>query len=1059
MSTVSGMTRANIDQYKRTVRQQLHGKVQVLDSLRENMEKLLTSMQQEIDSVSAQLQAHQGYPIQLVLNLHNEFNTRSSAVQNVEVEMRKIKKEIAELHQNLKGATVTLKSGQKSPNTCNSTPIKPCTVSRPRQPTGLLTEESEVMGFPVNENQFTLLSETEDEEVTDEQEISVNAVVPEVSTYNETPTFLQNSLSVSPVEILSAKSTGNFELEIGDFDDAMYESDLMNVCTKLADECKRITVAGPEWSAGRPDNRSIGARTAAPEPSRCLIGPYATDRQVQTQNTKTAHQKVQAAENDSDKLQMDNTNQQTPSSSRKQALEDQASPTTAVLQPRKPPCFSGQSNEDVHVWTSIIDRWLGYTQGEKIQQLTYIVSLLREHAYEWYSSYETQIGCPGDWETLKIAMPKRFGLSIRVNKARAMFLQLTQDKMTVLQYADKFESCLAQIEDYNEQFYLTKFIFGLSPAILTEVFIQHPVNLLEAKRIAEEIELIQSMCRRQQHGDNEKKANKNLQHRGTQQKGSVHKMLQTKKTWQRLRQYIDSQKIGCKSAQQGAQKSCQENHGPAAKWRLILKDLPLRDRAGYVRRHGSIVTVSLEALTHEKERKSADTTVAGMYMHSPSGGPKAPRVYLRNRLLRRDKERKARDCVRERQLVTSLLETQVSPMSGGTGSCEGVTISALQGWQSRGLRANADGGEGSSVPTSPQTQLYAVSHEDQPKNPRKEDDGILLIVPARVFGHEIRALIDSGATRCFISPAAVTKCALEIETHNTFLELGDGTKVLSRGRAVNVPIVTAGFSAKLNLTVCSLLHDVDIVLGMTWLKAADPLIRWSTGTMYLPDSVTSLQTIMGEWIDQQVKVGTVKVLSTNEDLESLRQASNTVSLQILKSPKFWAVKAQDSQRTWRNSHAQGSAQMTAKFFELNHPSFGMLKVQKLNKNAALPKRSTEGAAGYDLCASHGCTIPVGGNGLVKTGLAIAFPAGLYARIAPRSGLALKKFINVGAGVVDSDYRGDVGVVLFNHGDQDFEVKMGDRIAQMIFEKIDTPVYYSTMETKTSRSKWETESPK
>ena len=116
----------------------------------------------------------------------------------------------------------------------------------------------------------------------------------------------------------------------------------------------------------------------------------------------------------------------------------------------------------------------------------------------------------------------------------------------------------------------------------------------------------------------------------------------------------------------------------------------------------------------------------------------------------------------------------------------------------------------------------------------------------------------------------------------------------------------------------------------------------------------------------------------------------------------------------------------------------MLKVQKLNNNAALPKRSTEGAAGYDLCASQDCIIPAGNKGLVNTGLAISFPAGLYARIAPRSGLALKKFIDVGAGVVDHDYRGEVGVVLFNHGDQDFEVNMGDRIAQLILEKIDTP---------------------
>ena len=75
---------------------------------------------------------------------------------------------------------------------------------------------------------------------------------------------------------------------------------------------------------------------------------------------------------------------------------------------------------------------------------------------------------------------------------------------------------------------------------------------------------------------------------------------------------------------------------------------------------------------------------------------------------------------------------------------------------------------------------------------------------------------------------------------------------------------------------------------------------------------------------------------------------------------------------------------------------------------------------------------------MKTGLSIPFPPGLYARIAPRSGLALKKFIAVGAGAVDSDYRGDVGVVLFNHGDQDFQIKMGDRITQLILERIDTP---------------------
>ena len=381
----------------------------------------------------------------------------------------------------------------------------------------------------------------------------------------------------------------------------------------------------------------------------------------------------------------------------------------------------------------------------------------------------------------------------------------------------------------------------------------------------------------------------------------------------------------------------------------------------------------------------------------------------------------------------------MSPMSGGTESCTGVTTSKLQDWQSIGLKRAIAGEEtGVGTPQELRPQLRAVSTGNQSPIPRAEEDGILLIVPAQIFSHEIRALIDSGATRNFISPARVMQCGLRVESHNTFLELGDGKKVLSRGRAVDVLVVTSGYTMRTNLTVSNLLHGVDLVLGMTWLKVADPLIRWSTGQVYIPDSISSFQRIMGQWLDKQVKVGTVKVLSMNEELESLKQPSNIASLEILKSPKIWAVKTTETQNSWRSSHAQGDA-LAAKFFELIHPSFSMLKVQKLSNNAALPKRSIDGAVRYDLCASQDCTIPAGGKGLVHTGLVISFPAGLYARIAPRSGLALKRFIDVGVGVVDADYRGEVGVVLFNHGDQDFQVKMGDRISQLILEKIDTPL--------------------
>jgi dUTP pyrophosphatase len=116
----------------------------------------------------------------------------------------------------------------------------------------------------------------------------------------------------------------------------------------------------------------------------------------------------------------------------------------------------------------------------------------------------------------------------------------------------------------------------------------------------------------------------------------------------------------------------------------------------------------------------------------------------------------------------------------------------------------------------------------------------------------------------------------------------------------------------------------------------------------------------------------------------------------------------------------------------------VLKVKKLNPNAILLTRGSAGAAGYDLSALSGCIIEPYGKALVPTGLAIAIPPGHYGRIAPRSSLAWKHHIDVGAGVVDEDFRGHVHVVLFNHNSEPFEIKQGDRIAQLIIEVIAHP---------------------
>ena len=112
-----------------------------------------------------------------------------------------------------------------------------------------------------------------------------------------------------------------------------------------------------------------------------------------------------------------------------------------------------------------------------------------------------------------------------------------------------------------------------------------------------------------------------------------------------------------------------------------------------------------------------------------------------------------------------------------------------------------------------------------------------------------------------------------------------------------------------------------------------------------------------------------------------------------------------------------------------------LFVKKLSENATIPSKGSEEAAGFDLVSAYDTVVPAHGKELVKTDLSIQVPKGTYGRVAPRSGLAVKHFIDVGAGVVDRDYRGNVGIVLFNFGKEDFQVKKGDKVAQLILEQI------------------------
>jgi dUTP pyrophosphatase len=112
-----------------------------------------------------------------------------------------------------------------------------------------------------------------------------------------------------------------------------------------------------------------------------------------------------------------------------------------------------------------------------------------------------------------------------------------------------------------------------------------------------------------------------------------------------------------------------------------------------------------------------------------------------------------------------------------------------------------------------------------------------------------------------------------------------------------------------------------------------------------------------------------------------------------------------------------------------------VRIKRLNHGAGLPLPAYEsaGAAGMDICAAEGVTIRSGRRALIATGFAFAIPEGYEVQVRPRSGLAIKHGITVlnTPGTIDSDYRGEVKIILANFGEEDFKIDRGDRIAQIV----------------------------
>ena len=116
----------------------------------------------------------------------------------------------------------------------------------------------------------------------------------------------------------------------------------------------------------------------------------------------------------------------------------------------------------------------------------------------------------------------------------------------------------------------------------------------------------------------------------------------------------------------------------------------------------------------------------------------------------------------------------------------------------------------------------------------------------------------------------------------------------------------------------------------------------------------------------------------------------------------------------------------------------VLNFKRLDPKATLPTRGSHASAGLDLYSIEDISIGPKQRLLARTGLAVAVPEGFYGRVAPRSGLAVKNGLDVLAGVIDSDYRGELCCALLNTGDETIELQQGSRLCQLIIEQIITP---------------------
>ena len=164
---------------------------------------------------------------------------------------------------------------------------------------------------------------------------------------------------------------------------------------------------------------------------------------------------------------------------------------TAQWRPKEPPAFTGNANDDVYLWTSLVRQYFVFMNGTARQEVAFAATLLRGAAHEWYMGYERRNGNqpPRDWPTMRQAILDRFGSNIRAQEAHAKLLTVTQGKRSVREYTSEFETLLGRLSTRDEATWKNMYVWGLQPHLARAVALKYPATIAQAAGHAEETEL------------------------------------------------------------------------------------------------------------------------------------------------------------------------------------------------------------------------------------------------------------------------------------------------------------------------------------------------------------------------------------------------------------------------------------------------------------------------------------------------------------------------------------------------------------------------------------------